>query len=827
MKSLFNSSLPITDIVPAIRKYLSDHNTLIVNAPPGAGKSTALPLLLLDEPWLKGKKILMLEPRRLAARAIASYMAEQLGEPTGHRVGYRIRFERMVSEHTRIEILTEGVLTRIMQNDNVLEEVGMVIFDEFHERSIHADLGLALCREIQQWLRPDLRIMVMSATLDSEHMQSQLHCPVATSEGRIYPVEIRYTGDYDIWSIPEMVAGVVLKALSETSGDILVFLPGKGEIKKCEEILKQKADSELRIFSLYGELSSGRQTQAILPDRQGRRKIVLATSIAETSLTIEGVKVVVDCGYSRINRFDPRSGLSKLETVRSSLDIADQRAGRAGRLSPGICYRMWNKATQHRLEPHRNPEILETDLSGLAMELMRWGVYDASKLFWLNPPPPGTYAQALDLLKQLEATDNGKLTKHGEDIHWLPCHPRIAHMLLKAKEHHSLPLAADLAAILEERDPLANEAGIDINIRIETLRRYRRESMKHKKWTKIEKVSRSYRKLFEVEEDNAGFDPYETGILLAYAYPERIACARPGNNAQFQLSNGKIASAHHSDDLAHEAWLSVAHVDAREGMGKIFMAAPLNPKDLAPMVKQEDVISWDSRKGLLNASRELKLGSIILQRKPLPEPDEKMKIQAICNAIRQEGESLLNFDNEVKQWQNRVLSLRKWRNSENWPDVHTSTLILHNEDWLLPYLKDVQKAEDLRKIKLTEVLSGMLSWEQQQKLEQLAPVKIKVPSGSMIALTYREDASPPILAVRLQEVFGLPETPAINEGKTQVVMHLLSPGYKPVQVTSDLRNFWNHTYFEVKKELKGRYPKHIWPDDPWNTPPTSRARPRK
>jgi ATP-dependent helicase HrpB len=823
----YNSALPIIEIVPDIRTYLDEHNTLIVNAPPGAGKSTTLPLLLLDEPWLEGKKILMLEPRRLAARTIASYMADQLGEQTGNQVGYRIRFERMVSENTRIEVLTEGILTRMMQNDNSLEGVGMVIFDEFHERSIHADLGLALCREIQQWLRPDLRIMIMSATLNSQQIQTRLQCPVATSEGRLYPVDLIYTGDYDVWSMPEWVSNVVLKAVHETSGDVLVFLPGKGEIKKCEEILKQKASPALRIFSLYGELSSGRQTQAILPDRQGRRKIVLATSVAETSLTIEGVKVVVDCGYSRINRFDPRSGLSKLETVRSSLDIADQRAGRAGRLAPGVCYRMWTKATLHRMEPHRNPEILEADLASLAMELMRWGVYDASKLFWLNPPPPGTFAQALDLLHQLEAADKGKLTQHGEDIHRLPCHPRIGHMLLKAKHHHSLALAADLAAILEERDPLANEAGIDINIRIETLRRFRRDSMKHKKWSKIEKISNSYRKLFGAAEDNAAFDPYETGILLAYAYPERIASARPGNNAQFQLANGKIASAHHNDDLAHEAWLSIAHVDAREGMGKIFMAAPLNPKDLAPLVKQEDVIVWDSRKGLLNASREWKLGSIVLQRKPLPAPDARLKTKAICNAIRQEGESLLNFNNEVKQWQNRVLCLRKWRSHENWPDVHTSALLMHNENWIMPYLDKVQNADDLHAINLAKVLSDILSWEQQQELALLAPEKIEVPSGSMIALTYHEDASPPVLAVRLQEVFGLPETPTINEGKTAVVMHLLSPGYKPVQVTRDLRNFWNHTYFEVKKELKGRYPRHVWPEDPWNTPPTSRAKPRK
>lgn len=810
----FKIDLPVTEIIPEVRKNLEQQNTLIVNAPPGAGKSTLLPLALYEEAWLKGQKILMLEPRRLAARSIASRMTFLLEEEVGQTVGYRIRFENRTSRQTKIEVLTEGILTRMIHSDNALEGVGLVIFDEFHERSIHADVALALCLEAQQVLRPDLRIMVMSATLDMPQLKAMLNAPSAESKGKQYPVEVIYTGEQDVMMLPEMTARTVLKAVRDHEGDALVFLPGEGEIKKCEEMLKREL-TEFAIHPLYGQLPQNQQQAAIMPNRQGRRKVVLATSIAETSLTIEGIRIVVDSGYGRTSRFDPRSGLSRLETVQISKDSADQRAGRAGRLSPGVCYRMWSRATHERLADHRTPEILEADLASLVLDMAQWGVVDVASLTWLTPPPKGALAQASETLHQLDALKNGRITEHGKKIHKLPCHPRIAHMLLMAEEEEKLEVATDVAALLEERDPLPRELGIDINLRIEALRRFRSNEGQGKQFGRIEKIAGAYRRLFGIEPENDPFDPFETGVLLAYAYPERIAHARPGNNAQFQLSNGKYAMAGHKDDLAHEPWLAIANLDARDGMGKIFMAAPLNPKDLAPLVKTQEVITWDTRRGGLIATKDMRIGSIVLQSKPLPAPDEKHLGKAISEAIKKEGENLLNWDEEATQLQNRVLSLRKWRPRDGWPDVSISTLLTTNEEWLGPYLQHAKKPEDLKRIHLAEVLQHHLEWEKQKALEQLAPLAMEVPSGSKIKLKYFPDGEPPVLSVRLQEVFGLAETPAVNEGRNPVIMHLLSPGYKPVQVTSDLKSFWSNAYFEVKKDLKRRYPKHSWPDDPW------------
>ncbi len=810
----YKIDLPVTEIIPEVQEKLTKENTLVVNAPPGAGKSTLLPLALYHEPWLAAKKILMLEPRRLAARSIAERMASLLDEPVGQTVGYRIRFENRVGRDTKIEVLTEGILTRMLHTDNALEGVGLVIFDEFHERSIHADVALALCREAQQVLRPDLRIMVMSATLDMPQLTAMLKAPAVESKGKQFPVEVIYTGEQDLMMLPETTARTVLKAIRENEGDALVFLPGEGEIKKCEEILNRELPA-FAIHPLYGQLPPNQQQAAIMPSKQGKRKVVLATSIAETSLTIEGIKIVVDSGYGRTSRFDPRSGLSRLETVQISKDSADQRAGRAGRLSAGVCYRMWTRATHERLADHRTPEILEADLANLVLDMAQWGVIDVGSLTWLTPPPRGALSQASDTLHQLDALKNGRITEHGRKVHELPCHPRIAHMLLMAQEADKLALATDVAALLEERDPLPRDSGIDINLRIEALRRFRNNEGQGKLFGRIEKVAGAYRKLFDIEVENGPFDAYETGVLLAHAYPERIACARPGNNAQFQLSNGKYAMANHKDDLAHEPWLAIANLDARDGLGKIFLAAPLNPKDLAPLVKTQEVITWDTRRGGLIATRDMRIGSIVLQSKPLPAPDERHLVKAICDAIKKEGENLLNFDDDAKQWQHRVLSLRKWRPQEGWPDVSTVTLLATNEEWLAPYLQQVKKPEDLKRINLAEVLHHHLPWEKQKALGELAPERIEVPSGSQIKLQYFAGGEPPVLAVRLQEVFGMAETPRVNQGNTPVLMHLLSPGYKPVQVTSDLKSFWSNAYFEVKKDLKRRYPKHSWPDDPW------------
>ena len=807
------TNLPIVDVIGEVKQHLQKENTLIVHAPPGAGKSTVLPLVLLEESWLKGQKIIMLEPRRLAARSIATRLAELLDEPVGKRVGYRIRFDNCVSKSTQLEVVTEGILTRMLQSDNALEGVGMVIFDEFHERSLFADVALALSREAQQILRPDLRIMVMSATLNMPQLTQLLNAPSVVSEGRQYPIEIHYEGDNDLKLLPELTSRVITKAVEKHNGDILVFLPGEAEIKNTETILRSK-HKEIAIHPLYGQLPPQKQFAAIMPSREGRRKIILATSIAETSLTIEGVKVVVDCGFSRTLKFNPNTGLSRLETVEITLDSADQRAGRAGRLGPGVCYRMWTKATHHRLNKHRTPEIEEADLASLALEMAIWGVDDINKLTWLTPPPKGHVRQANELLEQLDAVDDGKITEHGKAIHRLPCHPRLAHMLLLAQNDDLTALACDTAAILEERDPLNRDAGIDINLRIEALRRYRTGSLKNKRLKHIAKISAQYQKMLNIDEDNSSVDPFETGLLLAYAYPERIAHATPGNNAQFKLANGNIAAAGHEDDLAHEDWLSIASVNARDGVGRIFLASPLNPRDLAPMVKTVESISWDTKRGGFSAFSELRIGSIILQQKPLQDYNIDQKIKAISDAVKKEGAWLLDFNPDVEQWQNRIICLRQWNKNNDWPDVSTSHLLATNYEWLSPYLADVKKPEDLKKIDLKKVLQNHLSYELQQLLDKLAPEKLQVPSGSNIKLKYGSSGEAPILAVRLQEMFGLLETPRVNNGKVKVLLHLLSPGFKPMQVTNDLNSFWANTYFEVKKELKARYPKHHWPDNP-------------
>lgn len=786
-----------------------------------------MPLALFNEPWLNGQKILMLEPRRLAARTIASRMADLLGQQVADTVGYRIRFENRTSGQTRIEVLTEGILTRMLHSDNALEGVGLVIFDEFHERSIHADVALALCREAQQVLRPDLRIVVMSATLDMPQLTSLLNAPAVTSQGRQFPVDIIYTDqEQDLRLLPELTARAILKAVREQEGDVLAFFPGAGEILRCETILRKELP-DFRIHPLYGQLPQGKQYAAIMPNREGKRKIVLATSIAETSLTIEGIRIVVDTGFGRTQQFDPKSGLSRLETVQIDKDSADQRAGRAGRLSAGVCYRMWSKATHSRLAEHRRPEIAEVDLAALVLDLSQWGIHNPEQLTWLTPPSKGAVAKARETLEQLNALEDGKITEHGQRVHRLPCHPRIAHMLLMAEEDGSAALATDIAALLEERDPLGKEAGIDLNLRVEALRRHRAGQRTDKRLGRIDKIASSYRQIIQVEPDNGPVDPYESGLLLAYAYPERIACSRPGNNAQFQLANGRYAMASHKDDLAHEQWLAIAHLDARDGMGKIFLAAPLNPTDLAPLVKTREVITWDTKRGGLIASMDVRIGNIVLKSTPLPDPDEEHLVAAISTALKKDGAHLLNWDEAATQWQNRVLSLRKWRPSENWPDVSTETLLQTNAEWLAPYLTNIKKPEQLKKINLSEVLHYHLSNEQQQALSKLAPGKIDVPSGSSIKLKYQADGSAPVLAVRLQEVFGLAETPTVNAGQQAALMHLLSPGYKPVQITSDLRSFWDNTYFEVRKELKRRYSKHAWPDNPWEAEAIRGAKRRK
>ena len=818
MPSRFNLSqiyLPVVEIIPALQSHLSGNNTVVISAPPGAGKSTILPLALLEEPWMQSKKMIVLEPRRLAASSIAHRMADLLGEPVGRTVGYRIRFENKVSAYTRIEVVTEGILTRMLQSDNALEDVGLVFFDEFHERSIHADIALAFCRQTQEILRPDLRLVVMSATLDVDLLSGMLGAQVIRSEGRTFPVKTVYAGELDNMALPESCSRIIVKALQENEGDLLAFLPGQAEIRKCEEILKRYL-RDVAIHPLYGQLSHREQQEAILPNPKGRRKVVLATSIAETSLTIEGIKIVVDTGFSRRSTFDPKTGLSGLKTTRISLDAADQRAGRAGRLSEGICYRMWSAATHQRLAAYRNPEILEADLSPLLLDMLQWGVSDIDSLFWLNRPPEGTLASARTLLSDLNAVDTttGRISEHGKEIHRFPCHPRLANMLILARDRGLLPLATDIAALLEERDPLDRMAGVDINLRIEALRRYRREGKSDRKWEKIAKTATAYRKLLDSPADNSVPDSHAAGLLLAFAYPERIASARPEREGEFQLANGQLALVSPGDALAHEPWLSIAHLDAQKGQGRVFIAAALDPGDVRHLARETENIRWDSRKLLLNATLDLRLGSLVLQSKPVASPAPEKVKEVLSAAIGSAGEQLLDFNEAVQEWQNRVLSLKRWNPEQQWPDVSTAVLLNTNAEWLSEYLGAVRNGADLQRINLLRVLQYSLTFEQQMLLDRLAPASILVPSGSNIKIRYSEHGEDPVLAVRLQELFGMTETPKINEGKKNVVIHLLSPGYKPVQVTADLRSFWTHAYFEVRNELKRRYPKHSWPENP-------------
>lgn len=819
-------NLPITEVIPNIKENLAKHNTLILNAPPGAGKSTLLPLTLLDEDWLQGQKIIMLEPRRLAVKSIAQRLATLLGENVGERVGYRIRFETKVSKATQLEIVTEGILTRMLQSDNALEGVGIIIFDEFHERSIHADVALALSRESQQILRPELRILIMSATLNTPELSAMLEAPVIKSQGRQYPIEYIHTEATEVDLLSEMTAKTVQRALKEQEGDVLVFLPGQREIKKCAEQVRFKSN-DVEVHELYGKLPFAKQQQAIKPSRSGKRKVVIATAIAETSLTIEGVKVVVDSGFSRVAKFDSKIGISALKTVRISKDSADQRAGRAGRLGPGVCYRMWTKGQETQMKSHRVPEILEADLMPLVLDLVNWGIHDFEELSWLDTPPKLAFFQAKSLLKDLNALEDGKITSHGKQMQRLPCHPRISHMLLSSEKLGISALATDLAAILEEKDPLVNAESVDVNLRIEALRRYRKNNNKSGSFAKIERIATQYRSLMKIKVENAPIDEFETGLLLAQAYPERIAFAKSGNNAVFQLANGKMAKLNYKDDLSSENWLAVAHMHSSEKFGRIFLASPLNPTDLKPFVKEVDINTWNSKWGGVISVRETRIGSIVLKSSPLKNPPKEEIVTAICKALIKEGEHLLNFDVGVSQWQNRIQLLRKMHPDEQWPDVSTSNLLMTNAEWLSPYLYDVKKTEDLKKIDLAHVLKNSLTHDQQIALDKLAPVGIEVPSGSYIKLDYQKNGSAPILSVRIQEVFGLEDTPTIINRSTKVLMHLLSPGFKPVQVTSDLKSFWSSTYFEVRKELRVRYKKHAWPEDPSKEPAIRGAKRRK
>jgi ATP-dependent helicase HrpB len=844
--------LPIEPLLPELLATLATRPCVVLEAPPGAGKTTRLPLALLDErttPWLAGKSIIMLEPRRLAARNAALYMAAELGEAAGGRVGYRVRFDSKVGPQTRIEVVTEGILTRRLQHDPELTGVGLVIFDEFHERNLHSDLALALCLDAQQGLREDLKLLVMSATLDGERVARLLDAPLLRSEGRSYPVAHHYLPREPEGRIPEVTASAVRRALAQESGDLLVFLPGGGEIRRTLDLLRaEPACTGIDLYPLYGDLPHSEQERAILPSPAGRRKVVLTTNIAESSLTIEGVRVVIDAGWQRVPRFEPRSGLTRLETVRVSSASATQRAGRAGRLAPGVCYHLWSETTQQGLVPYNNPEIIEADLAPLALELAQWGVADTATLRWLDAPPAAALAQARQLLQQLGALDGHlRITTDGAAMARLPLHPRLAHMLVRADSMGEGALACDIAALLSERDILRGVAGerrCDFALQLEALRAHRTHRTGGANGARafgadsnacraVEQAARQWRHLLKLTVDNSTVADEQVGALLALAYPDRVARRRDEGVGRYLLSNGRGAALPR-ECVARAEFIVIAALDAggaaRTGEGRIFSAAPITLPQLeglfAEQLQWREEVSWDERAQLVIARRVRGLGALIMAESKLTAPDSDAITTAMLQGVRQMGLESLPWDEECRQLQARVCSLRRWLPDAGWPDLSDATLLATLDGWLTPWLNNISRRDHLKRIDLKGALKALLGWERQQQLDNLAPTHLTVPSGSRKKLHYQPDGAVPVLAVKLQELFGLAETPAIAGGKVPVMLHLLSPAQRPIQVTQDLQSFWRNTYPEVRKELKGRYPKHPWPDDPWSAVATARVKSR-
>ncbi len=810
---------PVLDILPNLKQALSENRIVVLQAPPGAGKSTILPLQLLDEPWLNSRKMIMLEPRRLAAKSVAERMADLREEDVGKSVGYRVRFDTKVSDATRIEVVTEGILTRMIQTDNSLEGIGLVIFDEFHERSLHADLALALSIQIRQVLRDDLRLLIMSATIDAEQISSAVAgAQVITSLGKQFPVDRQYQKTDSESRIENTMSAAINRAMRDSQGDILAFLPGVAEIRRTQQQLEEVGIGA-QVLPLYGELTFRQQQEAIVPSPSGRRKVVLATSIAETSLTIQGINIVIDSGLARVPKFDPRSGLTRLETLRVTKDAADQRAGRAGRLGPGVCYRLWTEATQRNLLPNRKPEIVEADLATMILELANWGVKDVNDISWITTPPSGAVSQAKTLLSNLGAlNDHGGITPRGKEMLSLPTHPRISHLLLSAKNEKEKALVADIAALLEERDPMGKEAGSDLGLRVEALRAWRRGEktfLDRNVLERIERLSLNWRKLLKTQPDNERPGGYDTGRFLIEAYPERIAKQQSKQSLVYTLANGRVAKLPDHDPLMHEQWICASQLDAGQREGKIFLAAAVSGDDLMKSAVESVAVRWDEEREMVAAVVELRAGTLILKSRPAGKPDEELKNQVLLEVIRDKGLRILDWNEDAESVRARMQSLQMWRKDEGWPDVSDENLVTTIEAWLTPYLTGVYKLSELKKLDMKTILTGMLLLDKQSRLDELVPPRMEVPSGSMIRINYFDDGRPPVMEVRLQEMFGLLETPSVNGGRTKVLLHLLSPGYKPVQVTQDLESFWQTTYHEVRKELRMRYPKHSWPEDPF------------
>ncbi|MGN1246059.1 MAG: ATP-dependent helicase HrpB [Muribaculaceae bacterium] len=814
--SQYIHSLPVGAVAAEVNEQLQAHSRLVVTAPPGAGKSTLLPLTILHS--IPEGKVIVLEPRRIAACQIAERMAAMLGERVGDSVGYRVRFDSKVSRNTRLEVVTEGILTRMIVDDSTLDGISAVIFDEFHERSLASDVALALVREVQQLLRPDLKIVVMSATIDAHAICSAIDAPLIVSEGKMHEVEIHHSHEASPENCAELVARTIAMAHRSHEGDILAFLPGQAEIMRCMEMLGSSLPATV-VCPLYGLLSPAQQRDAILPHRNGLRKVVLATPVAETSLTIEGVRVVVDSGLCRTLVFDARNSLSHLETVRISLDMACQRSGRAGRVAAGVCYRLWSKATELRMDDSRSPEILSADLAPVTLDVAAWDGSRIADLPWLTPPPRAHIAQAEKLLHGLGAIDdNGIITPHGRSLQAIPCHPRIAQMIAIAHNAEEKCLAADVAAILEERDPMAADQSADINLRIAVMRSARARSAAGR-WSRTISIAAQYLKIAKSSLiDNSAPDPFVTGRLIAHAYPERIAVA--DGHCTFRLASSNRVTIDASDALAGYDALAVASLASR-----IFLASPLRLGDVADMASDFHNVSWNSREGRIIAQLEQRIGSLVIASRPLAGNDiEQKRIQVICNAVKREGLSLLSFSDDVLRLQRRILTVAGWHPELSLPDVSTDAILARADEWLPLYIGKASSAAELRKIDMNEVIWGMLDYDAQLAIDRIAPSTIRVPSGSNIRIDYRLAAEAPVLSVRLQECFGMTDTPRLDGGTRPILMELLSPGFKPVQLTQDLANFWQSTYFEVRKELRRRYPKHSWPDNPLEAPATRTTR---
>ena len=817
---------PITPLLPEILSSLASHPRLVLEAPPGAGKTTQVPLALLDQPWLAGRKIVVLEPRRVAARAAAGFMAAQLGEAVGETAGYRIRFENKVSTRTRIEVVTEGILTRMIQDDPLLEGVGAILFDEFHERHLAGDLGLALAWEVQSQLREDLRLLVMSATLDGEKLARFLDAPRLSSEGRSYPVSVSHFPARRDESLKVQARRAVEMALAEHPGDVLVFLPGQREIMRVEAAL---VDNNTLVLPLHGELSVEQQSLALQPDPQGRRRVVLATNLAESSVTLPGVRVVIDSGLAREPSYDPNSGFSRLEVANISQASADQRAGRAGRVAAGWAYRLWPQS--QRLDPQRRPEVAQVELASLALELAAWG---SDALRFVDAPPPGALNAARDLLRRLGAlTQANAITALGKRMLALGTHPRLAAMLLCAHNEVDRALACDLATLVEARDPLRH-GGDALAARWRALAAFRTgrtpAEANRSALAAIDAAAKQWRRRLRSDaQPPASVEAHRLGDVLAHAFPDRIATQHPQDPRRYQLANGRTARLFDDSALFGEPWIVISELrhEARDAL--IQRAAPVDEKrlraDFAERFVTQDVVRWDVGRRALTAQRESRFDQIVLDVRPAGRVDPALAATALTQAVRELGLAVLPWGDALQQWRERVRCLRDWLPELDLPDLSDEALLSTLEDWLQPAFAGKTRLDALEEEALANALKSSVDWSLRQRIDALAPVRISVPSGMERRIDYTHGQSP-VLAVKLQELFGLADTPRVAEGRIPVTLHLLSPGGKPLQVTQDLRGFWERTYPEVKKEMKGRYPRHPWPDDPWSATATHRAKPR-